>query len=314
MTHHDEGLAAVRIAQEADDYSRYVDGVAIEAFRMGQGFGTSTVETTRFGDIVANSNTIRFPMTVYGTIGDDRVLTATVRYAPSGARWCGIDVTTGMVVVYGPGAEHTGANPAGLSFSFALLKTAKLEERAGEIGVPLKMPERGQVHALSRSADSDALRHTLSDMAEMVKQGVEPGRVEDTVVNDAVAALADDRRMRRVGARNCIDSRIVTRTCIDYAESIGRIPAIQDLCRVAHVSERRLRTAFNDTYGVPPAHFFRAWALSLARQSLLSADRRRGDTVTSAALDIGFRHLGKFASSYKAAFGENPSATLAIPA
>lgn len=306
----DNEPAAIAVAEEADDYSRCVDGVAIDAVRMGKGTGPSTVQTTRVRDIIANSNTIRFPMATYATIGDDRVLAAAVTSAPPTARWCGIDITAGMVVVYGPGAEHTGLNPAGLGFAFALIKAAKLEKRADEIGSPLRMPARGQVHVLNPSEESGVLHRTLDGLAEMATNGLKPKRVEDTVVNDVVAALADDRRIRRIGARRRIDSRIVANTCIEYAESTGRIPAIRELCLVAGVSERRLRTAFNDTYGMPPAKFFRTWGLSAARRSLLHADQRRGNTVTAIALDIGFGHLGKFAGSYKELFGESPSTTL----
>ena len=305
-----DGAALVAVSKEADDYSRSVDGVALEAIRTGDGSGLSTVQATRVRDVIANSNTVGFPMAVYGTIGDDRVLAAAVRRAPSGARWCGIDISSGMVVIYGPGAEHTGANPAGLEFSFALVKADHLEERAGKLGMPLRIPDRGQVHALHPSAESGALHETLCGIGEMAALGVSPALVEGAVVNGVIAALQDDRRIQRIGARKAIDSRIVTRVCIDYAESIGRIPTVDELCQVAHVSERRLRTAFNDSYGMPPVRFFRAWGLNLARQLLLGADPRRGDNVTTIALKAGFRHLGRFAGTYRVAFGESPSATL----
>jgi transcriptional regulator GlxA family with amidase domain len=49
--------------------------------------------------------------------------------------------------------------------------------------------------------------------------------------------------------------------------------------------------------------------LERAREHLLSAGL--SDTVTSIALDCGFVHLGRFPATYRMAFGELPTETLA---
>jgi transcriptional regulator GlxA family with amidase domain len=49
--------------------------------------------------------------------------------------------------------------------------------------------------------------------------------------------------------------------------------------------------------------------LERARERLLAACP--ADTVTSIALDCGFAHLGRFPATYRTAFGELPTETLA---
>lgn len=75
------------------------------------------------------------------------------------------------------------------------------------------------------------------------------------------------------------------------------------------VSERTLRKAFNEIYGVPPCRRLRMLRLLHARKGLLAADGEL-TTVTSVATASGFSELGRFSVEYRKAFGESPSQTL----
>ena len=107
--------------------------------------------------------------------------------------------------------------------------------------------------------------------------------------------------------------------CVEYVEEacdpsavLGqyRTPTIAELCAVAHVSERRLRKAFYDSFGIGPQRYFRLRSLNRARTQLLDACES-GMSVSEIAVDVGYTHFGRFASYYKAAFGEYPSETVA---
>jgi AraC family ethanolamine operon transcriptional activator len=104
-----------------------------------------------------------------------------------------------------------------------------------------------------------------------------------------------------------IRNRDVVHECIEYGDALGRRPSIPELCAAAHISERRLRTAFYDTFNVAPSVFFRTRSLSHVRDRLLIGDQ----SVSEVALDAGFEHLGRFASHYADTFGERPHDTLA---
>jgi AraC-like DNA-binding protein len=140
--------------------------------------------------------------------------------------------------------------------------------------------------------------------------GVSPdANGEHDLIHVLTAALSGGHRARRAGAGRGIDNRHVALTCIDYVATIGRLPSIRELCLVAHVSERRLRDAFREVYGLPPTRYFRDWALGEARRRLATAEPGV-ETVTEIAMNLGFAHTGRFSGRYRALFDEAPSVTL----
>ena len=84
---------------------------------------------------------------------------------------------------------------------------------------------------------------------------------------------------------------------------------VATLCRVLGVSERGLRNAFYAVHGMGPKRWMLAERLEGVHR-VLREDRSRPVTVTGVATDYGFSELGRFAVSYREAFGETPSATL----
>jgi len=97
---------------------------------------------------------------------------------------------------------------------------------------------------------------------------------------------------------------------IALVEARAGVPiTISELCRAADVSERTLRNAFHDVYGVSPKQYLTRRALEQAHEALLLAHGARG-AVTHAAMDCGFFELGRFAGSYRRVFGEYPSDTV----
>ena len=300
---------AVSVVYDVDGYSRSVEGVEIEAVRTGVGLGPSLVRTVQTERLVATESTIAFPMYSRATIGDDHIVVASIRNAPRGSRWCGIDLEPGMVVLYGHGAEHTAVNPIGVSFAFAAVALEDLAAISDERRRRLAPPPRGQVHAVDATWEARALARQLAGFVDVAADGVVSARVHDQALLASIASVvSDDRRSDRIGAAKRIDPRRVVSDCIEYARAVDRMPSITELCLVAHVSERGLRRAFNDVYGTPPAAFFRAWALDEARRRLKSVGR--DGQVSRVALDLGFGHLGRFSVLYRQTYGESPSKTL----
>ncbi|AMV46816.1 MULTISPECIES: helix-turn-helix domain-containing protein [Paraburkholderia] len=93
---------------------------------------------------------------------------------------------------------------------------------------------------------------------------------------------------------------------------------IQSLCTQLRVSRRTVQNSFQAVVQTNPLAYVRSLRLAQVRRLLL--DTRQADlSVSDAAAQWGFVHLGHFASAYKAQFGELPSHTVrrssrAIPA
>jgi AraC-like DNA-binding protein len=90
----------------------------------------------------------------------------------------------------------------------------------------------------------------------------------------------------------------------------GSVPSLRvgDLARAAGVSVRTVYRAASRRLHAPPMTRLRLSRLQGVRGQILAASP--GETVTNAALDWGFTHLGRFAALYRREFGESPSETL----
>lgn len=89
----------------------------------------------------------------------------------------------------------------------------------------------------------------------------------------------------------------------------GKPLRLADLCKATGVSERTLRSAFSEAFGMGPSRYLRLRRLYLLRAALAVADHRH-DTVMAIAMRFGYSDCGRMASEYYALFGEYPSATL----
>lgn len=103
--------------------------------------------------------------------------------------------------------------------------------------------------------------------------------------------------------------RVVAKALERVEGSQGDMPFLEDLCHAADVSERTLRSVFNEYFGVGPIRYLRLHRLHRIRAALCAAQQGR-DTVASIVSGFGVWDFGHFAREYRAAFGESPSQTL----
>jgi transcriptional regulator GlxA family with amidase domain len=106
----------------------------------------------------------------------------------------------------------------------------------------------------------------------------------------------------------------------DRGETVERVEAylrahidsplrVSTLSRVAGLSERGLRDAFYKVHGMSPKRWMLAERLNQVHGVLSDGESAR-ISVTGAATRCGFYELGRFAATYREAFGEVPSETL----
>ncbi len=79
------------------------------------------------------------------------------------------------------------------------------------------------------------------------------------------------------------------------------------LCEELDVSERTLRYAFHDQFGVSPRAYFEMLRLNAIRHQIVGT--RETVRVQEIARQWGVVHLGNFAADYRRLFGEAPSKT-----
>lgn len=111
-------------------------------------------------------------------------------------------------------------------------------------------------------------------------------------------------------ARRASNSEEIVRQAEAFLDAhMGQSAPIATLSAAVGVTPRRLRIAFNEVRGMGPRRGLVRYRLGLVRRALSRPETDR-TTVTVIATDYGFLELGRFAGTYKAVFGETPSATL----
>jgi transcriptional regulator GlxA family with amidase domain len=111
------------------------------------------------------------------------------------------------------------------------------------------------------------------------------------------------------GATKPSGEEAVERALVYSRAHAGEPIPIRQLCRVVGLSERSLRNAFYRVHGMSPKQWLVAERLREVRHAL-SGTGDELTTVTDVATRFGFYELGRFAATYRKAFGERPSATL----
>ncbi|MET8312157.1 AraC family transcriptional regulator [Micromonospora sp. NPDC005173] len=109
-------------------------------------------------------------------------------------------------------------------------------------------------------------------------------------------------------ARHPAPGRLVRQACALISDHHGEALAVGDVAEALRVSVRTLQDCFRRELQTTPTAYLRACRLDAVHRTLRTSDH--GMSVTTAALQHGFVHLGRFASDYRARFGEAPSTTL----
>ena len=111
------------------------------------------------------------------------------------------------------------------------------------------------------------------------------------------------------GRRKLPREEIIRRAGQLFAEREGEHVSLAELVEAAQVSERTLRTAFNECYGVSPVRYLQLRNLHRVHRALNKAEPDE-TTVAQVLLRHGEWEFGRFATRYRRLFGERPSETL----
>ena len=110
--------------------------------------------------------------------------------------------------------------------------------------------------------------------------------------------------------RNAVPQKQLIRKTMEFVEQhADEYLVVKDLARVAGISERTLRTAFQSYFNVGPVRYLKLRTLHQIRSALKASDPSR-TTVTKIAAQFGAWELGRMAQDYRSLFGELPSETL----
>ena len=266
------------------------------------------------GTVVVEVGDYSFPIATRGeTLADRIVIFAPLRRTVSG-HMNGEALAPGVLHAWGGEAEVAGASGP-LQFgimSFAphtLDRTARAPRCRARPPGPRRVP-----HGACRrvAAPRGGVRHGLAICCDTQKpaERVRSVAVGDELVELAARRFAVENSRELPAPHSRLNSVSIARACEDHAARARyQGVTLADLCVAAGASERRVRHAFYECYGLSPTAYLRVAALHEVRRTLIEGPPSR-DAVSRAASDFGFWHLSRFAAQYRTLFGESPSTTL----
>lgn len=230
----------------------------------------------------------------------------------SGSVWQGHQLTPGQLVLIGIDVESNHLSALKSQNLGVTLRAVDLQEAARILLADdaAELPNTWTAFSPSPVAFA-ALNEKLSSL---LKLGVadprvigtpEGHRLEQECIRSVVASVFS--LSARSPALSLRGRSLLIRRAEEFMRSrlVDPVGAV-DLCRELGVSDRTLRLAFHERFGLGPMVYYKSLRLNAVRARLKESPQT---TVAEAAREFGFHHLGNFAYDYRRQFGERPSQT-----
>lgn len=294
------GQLTTTYVDDVDSIEFVIPGVQLGFSRTDAVPGTTTFRSAAHPGVSVHEISIGFSMYGSGQIDDSSlVVVVPVKAGTDSTKWEGESAFVGMAEIYGPGASHTAVDAAGWSLLVQCVEMEAVAEAADVLGLTIGDWDRRRSRL--------NLSKRLAQWAQSGFNELDSGADGSALVHSVVEAIATP--VAREGADRRVPSAAIVGQVEEYLDARGAwFPPIAELCAVAHVSERRLRSAFIEQYDLPPARVLRLRALRDVHRHLANA--ADSTTVTEVATAHGFRHLGDFSRYFRDVFGSTPSETL----
>jgi AraC-like DNA-binding protein len=231
------------------------------------------------------------------------------------AVWRGTEFLGGEIMFHSRGERLHQSTPGPFAWSVIAIDPAQLEHYGRAIaGKTLTSPPDGRILRPSRR-DVARLRRLhaqacrLAETKSKILSHFEVARaIEQELIHALVTCLTTG------GARtDTFATRHHASIMVKFEETLAGHLAqpsnMAELCQLVGVSDRTLRTCCAEFLGVSPTRYVLLRRLREVRNALRKADPQTG-SVAEIAHRFGFAELGRFAGTYRARFGETPSATL----
>jgi AraC-like DNA-binding protein len=219
--------------------------------------------------------------------------------------------------VFGPGKPTYVLHDAGSAELAVKIERNALEgELAGLLGHPVDGPIdlppamdllAGPGYSWCRLIR--LLRDELDHSESLIYQPLIAEQVRSSVFVGLLLSVPHRYRDELTAPAAAGPPRAIRRVMDAIHDQPERPMSVGDLARIAGTSVRSLQEGFRRHVGCAPMTYLQQVRLSRAQEALRRADPLRV-TVSAVAHRWGFAHLGRFASAYRARFGESPSETL----
>jgi AraC-like DNA-binding protein len=229
--------------------------------------------------------------------------------------WRGTQLQAGDIVFHSRGERLHQLAPGSLIWSMIAIDPAQLEHDSRALtGKNVTPPLEGQLLRPSRRdmARLRRLHARVCRLAETNSKMLSHPEVARAVEQDLILALVTcltTAHHPTDGFAGRHHASIMIRFEEVLADHLSQPPNLPRLCELVGVSDRILRLCCAEFSGMSPTRYVLLRRLREVHRALRDADPDIVN-VEEIARRFGFAQSGRFAGTYSATFGENPSTTL----
>lgn len=297
-----------------DDLARFYDGWSIKVEQCSAGRYEGAVQLVRTPTIYVVEGTFSQSHTVRGLSNPAESVFYLVEPTGAGAVWWGRRLAPGHLVSMRPDtpADYFSARrcrTVGVS-----VPAARLAWATGGVLAADPLPVRGGWASVEPPPEA------FATLARRLRRLMWVGLADPIALGGPDGELLEQECLRALveAARTRGDHQPTTPPLSSRSRLVGQAEEFMrahlrnpvgtiDLCATLGVSDRTLRQAFQERYGMGPMVYYKALRLNAVRAALKKTE---ANTVAVVARSWGFHHLGNFAADYRRAFGERPSETV----
>jgi AraC family ethanolamine operon transcriptional activator len=296
-----------------DDLREATRGADLEIVQLTPGKLRGTIKHLGIGNLGISTGQFSSDSRVRGTMHRERVVLGTLLESAGRSTQWWREIRPGDVGVFPAGVEidviHSGVT-AYLAVSIPLQELSSMLGGEEHLANPAFWNKKGVYHT-DHLVGAEMLQRLMRIISDIEHRLATPSAqaadfLRRSIIESFVASLTSALPPAR--GRCYTGARLVSET-EDYVDAAGGRPVhISELCNALKVSRRSLHRAFDDTLGMGPNAYLRRRRLS-AIHSVLKRSDPTAISIGDLAFEHGFPETGRFASYYRAHFGETPSET-----
>jgi AraC-like DNA-binding protein len=252
------------------------------------------------------------PRIAFVAVPADAVLVLLPIGSGSSPLWGGIGIRAGEIMTLGPGLRVHARTDGPCRWGAIRLPAEHLARYGRALsGAELAVPQlvarwqpppaaRRELHQLHRAAN-----RAVEIRSGLLADGEAAHGLEQQLINALVDCLSAGPLDEDVSAHRHRDILAQFEDLLEMQPFLR----VAEICAAVGVSDRMLRSCCEEQLGVSPSSYLRLRRMQQVHRALRSGNPDMV-SVAEVARRYGMRHLGRFAASYRALYGELPSDTL----
>ena len=307
--------SSVRTFDDPTEYGAAVRASNTELFVLGRGQFSAKLTRIDLHRVWMQSFSDTLPRIARARPVPTRVFISFPTGPGSAPLWGGQDADWGSVYQLGLGQEIIQRSVGRAEWSMMSLPVEEYMSAVSTLAErDAKCPAFGLTYrpsapALARLQYLHAAANHLADFAPKVLENAEATR---SLEQELVLAMVDCTAAGQIeNERSSLHThqRIMRRFHALIEANTEKPLYIPEICTTLGVSYRALLRCCHEQIGVSPHRYLWLRRMNMARHALLQSSHVH-ESVTQIATSNGFWELGRFATAYRAFFGESPSETL----